>query len=84
MDSGIHIRKINATDNFALAKVIKDTMTEFGVNLPNTVFDDPTTDHLYELFQKRVLFTMLPRWMVNWLEEPVCFPQAAYPILPVS
>ncbi|MBS1621288.1 MAG: GNAT family N-acetyltransferase [Bacteroidetes bacterium] len=53
MDSGIHIRKINATDNFALAKVIKDTMTEFGVNLPNTVFDDPTTDHLYELFQKK-------------------------------
>lgn len=28
-------------------------MAEFGVNHKNTVFDDPTTDHLYELFQKK-------------------------------
>ena len=27
-------------------------MTEFGVNKPGTVYFDPTTDHLYELFQQ--------------------------------
>lgn len=27
-------------------------MKEFGVNRPNTVYFDPTTDTLYELFQK--------------------------------
>jgi putative acetyltransferase len=26
-------------------------MAEFGVNRPGTVYFDPTTDHLYELFQ---------------------------------
>lgn len=51
MNQEILIRNILPADNIALAKVIRDTMTEFGVNRPNTVFDDPTTDHLYELFQ---------------------------------
>jgi len=27
-------------------------MAEFGVNRPGTVYFDPTTDHLYELFQQ--------------------------------
>lgn len=53
MDKEIQIRRILSSDNNSLAKVIRDTMTEFGVNRPNTVFDDPTTDHLYELFQKK-------------------------------
>lgn len=48
----ISIRPIQPSDNAALAKIIRAVMTEFGVNNPNTVFTDPTTDHLYELFQK--------------------------------
>ena len=28
-------------------------MKEFGVNRPNTVYYDPTTDQLFELFQKK-------------------------------
>jgi putative acetyltransferase len=53
MNPALRIRTIIPTDNTALAKVIRDTMAEFGVNRPNTVFDDPSTDHLYELFQHK-------------------------------
>lgn len=45
------IREIQSTDNLELASVIRSILTEFGVNRPGTVFTDPTTDHLYELFQ---------------------------------
>jgi len=46
------IRSIERPDSAALAKIIRQVMEEFGVNLPNTVYTDPTTDHLFELFQK--------------------------------
>ncbi|MFI5133575.1 MAG: GNAT family N-acetyltransferase [Chitinophagales bacterium] len=52
MNQHISIRNIQPSDSPVLAKIIRDTMTEFGVNHPNTVFTDPTTDNLYELFQK--------------------------------
>jgi putative acetyltransferase len=45
------IRTIQPEDNPALAKVIRDTLTEFGANKPGTVYFDPTTDALFELFQ---------------------------------
>ena len=48
----INIRNIRKEDNVALAKIVKDTMAEFGVNRPNTVYYDPTTNALFELFQK--------------------------------
>jgi putative acetyltransferase len=52
MEQKISFRFIQPSDNPALSKIVKDTMKEFGVNRPNTVFYDPTTDTLYELFQK--------------------------------
>ena len=52
MDQSINIRNILQSDNAALAKIVKDTMAEFGVNRPNTVYYDPTTNALYEMFQK--------------------------------
>ena len=48
----INIRFIQSSDNPTLAKIVRDTMAEFGANKPGTVFFDPTTDHLYEMFQK--------------------------------
>jgi len=48
----INIRHIEAKDNAAIATIIKDALTEFGANRPGTVFTDPTTDALFELFQK--------------------------------
>lgn len=45
-------RTIEPQDNVALAIVIRNTLAEFGANKPGTVYFDPTTDSLYEVFQK--------------------------------
>ena len=44
------IRPIESRDNEALAKVIRTALAEFGANKPGTVYFDPTTDALFELF----------------------------------
>lgn len=49
----IIIRQIEPADNPALAVIIRNTLAEFGANRPGTVFYDPTTDHLFELFQTK-------------------------------
>jgi putative acetyltransferase len=56
MQDPITIRPIQASDNEALAKVIRDALTEFGANKPGTVYFDPTTDALYELFRTQGAF----------------------------
>lgn len=45
------IRDIQQTDNPLLAVIVRDTLAEFGANHPNTVYYDPTTDTLYEVFR---------------------------------
>jgi putative acetyltransferase len=47
----MQIRPIEPGDNLELAKVIRGALTEFGANKPGTVYFDPTTDALYELFR---------------------------------
>src|SRR6186997_3132298 len=47
----VTIRDLRKEDNPELAKVVKDTLAEFGANHPNTVYYDPTTDKLFEVFQ---------------------------------
>lgn len=47
---GIQIRRIQPGDNHEIAIIIRNALTEFGANRPGTVFTDPTTDHLFELF----------------------------------
>lgn len=47
------IRPISPVDNPVLAKIIRNTLAEFGANHPGTVFYDVTTDALYELFQTK-------------------------------
>ena len=47
----VTIRDLQKEDNPALAKVVRDTLAEFGANHPNTVYYDPTTDTLFEVFQ---------------------------------
>ena len=49
----IVIRKIQQADNPGLSRIVKNTLAEFGANHPNTVYYDPSTDALYELFQKK-------------------------------
>ena len=47
----MQIRPIEPGDNVELAKVIRAALTEFGANKPGTVYFDPTTDALFELFR---------------------------------
>lgn len=46
------IREITKNDNQVISTIIKSTLTEFKANKPGTVYFDPTTDQLFELFQK--------------------------------
>jgi len=48
----ITIRPIEKEDNKDLAVIIRNTLVEFDANHPGTVYFDPTTDHLFELFRK--------------------------------
>lgn len=44
-------RKIAKKDNAVIARVIRKALEEYGAAQPGTVYTDPTTDALYELFQ---------------------------------
>lgn len=46
----IQIRPIKPEDNAPLAKIIRDIFIEFDAPLTGTVYSDPETDHLYEVF----------------------------------
>lgn len=46
----IIIREIQKKDNASIAKIIRNSLKEFGANKPGTVYYDDTTDHLFELF----------------------------------
>ena len=48
----IQTRPIEPADNPTLASIIRSTLQEFGGARPGTVFTDPTTDALYELFRQ--------------------------------
>jgi len=54
----ITIREIEETDNLILAQIIRNTFEEHGAPKQGTVYSDPTTDNLYELFraEKSVLW----------------------------
>jgi putative acetyltransferase len=45
------IRPIEKKDNLPLAELIRKVFREFKIDMPGTVYTDPTTDNLYELFQ---------------------------------
>lgn len=48
----MQIREIRHEDNEELARVIRSILEEHGVARPGTVYTDPTTDSLFELFQQ--------------------------------
>lgn len=48
----VEIVRINHRHNTDLALVIRNTFLEFEAPVTGTVFEDPTTDNLYSLFQK--------------------------------
>jgi len=48
----MNIRSLINSDNPALAKIIRATLSEFGADHPGTVYYDASTYTLFELFQK--------------------------------
>lgn len=48
----IEIRKIKQTDNTSLSKMIRNVFEEHQAPKMGTVYSDPTTDNLYDLFKK--------------------------------
>lgn len=44
-------RPIKPEDNPTIAELIRTVFREFKIDMPGTVYTDPTTDHLYELFR---------------------------------
>lgn len=75
----ISYRKIEAKDNEKLAFMIRSVLKEFGVDQPGTVYTDPTTDALHELF----LHQNSAYWVATEGEEIVggcgLFPTEALP-----
>ncbi len=51
MQANVIIRPIEEKDNLVLATIVRNALSEFGANKPGTVFFDPTTDALYQLFR---------------------------------
>jgi putative acetyltransferase len=51
--SDITIRQIRGADNTPLAALIREVFREFKIDRPGTVYTDPTTDTLYELFREK-------------------------------
>ena len=56
------IRTIQPGDNKALAKIIRDTLTEFKANKPGTVYFDHTTDHLSDVFKAKGSIYFVAEW----------------------
>ena len=50
------LRTIRPSDDDALAHIIHQTLAEFGANHKGTVYDDPGTNHLSEIFTTQVSF----------------------------
>lgn len=50
-NSGITIRLIEKHDNAEIASLIRKVFREFKIDRPGTVYFDPTTDDLYNLFK---------------------------------
>lgn len=50
MKKEIRYRKIQQTDNPKIAKIIRTALEEYDEAKPGTVYTDPTTDTLFELF----------------------------------
>ena len=56
MSDKVEIRPLLERDNVKLAQVMRRSLEEYGEAKPGTVYTDPTTDALFELFQKENSF----------------------------
>ncbi|WP_292010822.1 GNAT family N-acetyltransferase [Chryseobacterium sp.] len=47
----MNIKLIAPEDNVEMAAILRNSLAEFGLNIPGTAYFDESTDHLYESFQ---------------------------------
>lgn len=48
----ITLRKITSADDAAMARIIRDVLTEFGANRPGFAWQDPEIDYLSHAYEK--------------------------------
>jgi putative acetyltransferase len=77
--SATRIRPIEPNDNAALAHIIRGSLSEFSANKPGTVYYDPTTDALYDLFQAGNSFYLVAEENNRLLGGAGIFPSAGLP-----
>jgi putative acetyltransferase len=70
----ISIRPVLATDNQTIAAIIRKILIEFGANKPGTVFYDPTTDDLFQLFS-----VPLSAYFIGESEDKIIGGSGVYP-----
>jgi putative acetyltransferase len=75
----ITIRPIAPADNPALAAIIRNTLTEFKANHPGTVYFDPSTDNLYDLFRQSRSFYFVAEKDSRLLGGAGIFPSEGLP-----
>ena len=51
-NQAVTLRRIEERDNMEIAELIRSVFREFKIDKPGTVYYDPTTDDLYNLFRK--------------------------------
>ena len=79
LPADILIRAIQPADNQSLAIIIRTSLAEFGANKPGTVYFDPTTDALFELFQQAGSFYLVAEQNGQVLGGAGIFPSAGLP-----
>lgn len=75
----IIIRPLGLKDNAHIAKLIRDTLSEFGANHPGTVYFDPTTDDLFALFCKKGSMYNVAEWKGRIIGGCGIFPTDSLP-----
>jgi len=79
MSDTITFSQIQLEDDPILSPLIKRIFEEFGIDIPGTVYTDPTTDHLSELFQTEGSVYWVARENEKILGGCGVFPTAALP-----
>jgi putative acetyltransferase len=46
------LRQVLSTDNAEMAQIIRSSLKSHGLDIPGTVYTDPTTDDLFSLFNR--------------------------------
>jgi len=77
--NSIAIRSIQPDDNVAIARIVRDSLSEFGANHLGTVYYDETTDHLFELFREPLAYYFIAEKEGVVLGGAGIFPSKALP-----